>query len=504
MIQTLMDIPAQPATPSWQVRQLSLCQLIRGLGSLSAVLGLCVSSIAGEVKPPVPARKPNVILILVDDLGYGDVGCYGSKVNRTPAIDKLAAEGLKFTSFYVSSGVCSPSRSSLMTGCYPLRIGMHESSRGCYVLVPADERGLNPAETTIPRLLKQQGYATICIGKWHLGDQSPFMPRCYGFDSYFGIPFSNDMGSQVKGQLLNGLPELPLLRDEKVIEAPVDQNGVTSRYTAEAIAFIEKNKDHPFFLYLPHMQVHLPLHSGDKYRGKSANAAYGDSVEEMDGSTGEIMATVKRLGLDDNTLVIFTSDNGSYHPGSNLPLSGGKATTMEGGMREPCIMRWPGKIPAGSTTDEVAATIDLLPTLARLTGASLPPDRPIDGREITDLILCRPGARSPHTEGYFYYFMSQLQAVRVGNWKLRLPLDPEIGGWTGQPKGQSEARLYDLNADIGEKSNVAADHPDVVAKLTALADKARQEIGDYKVKGRGQREPGHVDHPNLIRMGLAE
>ena len=314
MIQTLMDIPAQPATPSWQVRQLSLCQLIRGLGSLSAVLGLCVSSIAGEVKPPVPARKPNVILILVDDLGYGDVGCYGSKVNRTPAIDKLAAEGLKFTSFYVSSGVCSPSRSSLMTGCYPLRIGMHESSRGCYVLVPADERGLNPAETTIPRLLKQQGYATICIGKWHLGDQSPFMPRCYGFDSYFGIPFSNDMGSQVKGQLLNGLPELPLLRDEKVIEAPVDQNGVTSRYTAEAIAFIEKNKAHPFFLYLPHMQVHLPLHSGDKYRGKSANAAYGDSVEEMDGSTGEIMATVKRLGLDDNTLVIFTSDNGSYHP----------------------------------------------------------------------------------------------------------------------------------------------------------------------------------------------
>ena len=478
--------------------------LVRGLCVFPALLGLCAHLAAADAKPSAPSAKPNVILILVDDLGYGDVGCYGSKVNRTPAIDKLAAEGLKFTSFYVSSGVCSPSRSSLMTGCYPLRIGMHESSRGVYVLVPADERGLNPAEMTIPRMLKDQGYATICIGKWHLGDQPPFMPRCYGFDSYFGIPFSNDMGSQVKGQTQGGLPELPLLRNEKVIEAPVDQNGITARYTAEAISFIEKNKDHPFFLYLPHMQVHLPLHSGDNFRGKSGNGPYGDSVAETDWSTGEIMATLKRLALDDKTLVILTSDNGSYHPGSNLPLSGGKATTMEGGMREPCIMRWPGKIPAGSTTDEVTATIDLLPTLARLTGGSLPASRPIDGKDITDIILCKPGAKSPHTDGYFYYFMSQLQAVRLGNWKLRLPLDPEISGFTGKPIDKSEVRLFDLNADIAEKSNVAADHPDIVAKLTALADKARQEIGDYKIKGRGQREPGHVDHPQLLRLGLTE
>ena len=499
-----MNASANPAdSPRPPHRHASFTPWWGGLGMLAVMFGLGLHAAAAGMHPPLE-RKPNVILILVDDLGYGDVGCYGSKVNRTPAIDKLAEEGLKFTSFYVSSGVCSPSRSSLMTGCYPLRIGMHVSSRGCYVLVPGDERGLNPAEMTIPRMLKQQGYATICIGKWHLGDQTPFLPRCYGFDSYFGIPFSNDMGSQVKGKMQGGLPELPLLRNERVIEAPVDQNGITARYTAEAVSFIEKNKDRPFFLYLPHMQVHLPLHSGDKYRGKSANAAYGDSVEEMDGSTGEIMATVKRLGLDARTLVIFTSDNGSYHPGSNLPLSGGKATTMEGGMREPCIMRWPGKIHPGTTTDEVAATIDLLPTLARLTATSLPADRPIDGKDITALMFGEPAAKSPHTEGYFYYFMDQLQAVRLGKWKLRLPLDPEISGFTGKPKGTSEARLYDLDTDIGEKSNVIADHPDVVARLTTLADKARQEIGDSHVKGRGQREPGHFDHPILLRLGLTE
>ncbi|MEI6605368.1 MAG: sulfatase [Verrucomicrobiota bacterium] len=501
----MLDIPTQSALTSRQFRHHDRpAGWLLGLHILSATLGLCLYSNAGDVPPPAAVRKPNVILILVDDLGYGDLGCYGSTKNRTPAVDKLASEGLMLTSFYVSSGVCSPSRSSLMSGCYPLRIGMHVSSKGCYVLVPGDERGLNPAEMTLPRMLKQQDYATICIGKWHLGDQAPFMPRCYGFDSYFGIPFSNDMGSEVKGELKGGLPELPLLRNETVIEAPVDQNGITARYTAEAIAFIEKNKDRPFFLYLPHMQVHLPLRSGERYRGKSAAGAYTDSVEEMDGSTGEIMATLKKLGLDNNTLVIFTSDNGSYHPGSNLPLSGGKATTMEGGMREPCIMRWPGHIPAGSTCDEVAATIDLLPTLAHLTGATLPTDRAIDGKDISDLMQCKPGARSPHTEGYFYYFMSQLQAVRLNQWKLRLSLDPEISGFTGQPKGKSELRLYDLMADPGEKINLAADHSAIVAQLTALAATARQEIGDYQVKGRGQREPGHFANPQIIRMTPAD
>ncbi len=444
--------------------------------------------------------KPNIIVIFADDLGYGDLGCYGSTKNRTPALDRMAREGMKLTSFYVTSGVCSPSRASLMTGCYPLRVGLHESSRGCYVLVPGDHRGLNPAEMTLPRLLKQQGYATMIIGKWHLGDQPPFLPRHYGFDEYFGIPFSNDMGSEVKEQERNGLPELPLMRNDTVIEAPVDQNGITGGYTEEAIAFIERNQDKPFFLYLPHMQVHGPLRCGDRFRGKSGNGPYGDSVEEMDASTGEIMQALKRLKLEENTLVVFTSDNGAIRRCSNLPLSGGKATTLEGGMRVPCIVRWPGKVPAGSLCDEVASTIDLLPTLACLAGGAVPPDRAIDGKDITDLLLAKPGAKSPHTEGFCYYFMSQLQAIRLGKWRLRLPLNPEIGGWTGQPKGTSEARLYDLDTDIGETQNIAAGHPDVVAKLTALADRARKEIGDYKVKGSGQREPGHVASPKLLRM----
>ena len=443
------------------------------------------------------ARKPNFVIIFFDDMGYGDLGCYGSKVNRTPAIDRMCREGTKFTSFYVTSGVWSPSRSSLMTGCYPLRVGIHESSRGCFVLVPGDKRGLNPKEITVARLLKDQGYATACIGKWHLGDQPVFFPTRFGFDYYYGIPFSNDMGGEAD-KPRNNLPPLPLMRNETVIDAPVDQRTVEKKYTAEAVKFIEANKDKPFFLYLPHMHVHLPYRPGPEFAGKSGNNEYGDMVEELDWSTGEILKTIKRLRLDDSTLVILTSDNGAIRRGSNAPLSGGKATTMEGGMREPCVMRWPGKVPAGAVCDEVCSTIDLLPTLARLAGTHEPTDRIIDGKDIKDLIFGVPAAKSPHTEGFFYYFMSQLQAVRLGKWKLRLPLTPEIAGWTGQPKENTEARLYDLEADIGEKNNVASEHPDVVAKLTALVEKARNDIGDYKHKGAGAREPGYVEHPVFI------
>ena len=480
-----------------------------GAGAVGAVFAGCGGGQGADNKVKAaglgaagasPARKPNFIFIFVDDLGYGDVGCFGSTKNRTPAVDAMAAEGTKFTSFYVTSGVCSPSRSSLMTGCYPLRIGMHESSKGCFVLVPEDKRGLNPSEITVAQVLKGQGYATACIGKWHLGDQPVFFPRRFGFDYYFGIPFSNDMGSETDQDKKGGTPPLPLMRNETVIEAPVDQAGLTKRYTAEAIAFIAKNKDKPFLLYLPHMHVHRPLRPGEQFAGKSANGAYGDTVEEVDFSTGEILRAVKKLGLDENTLVIFTSDNGACRPGSNAPLAGGKATTMEGGMRVPCVMRWPGKVPAGAVCDEVTSTIDVLPTLAGLAGASAPTDRAIDGKDIAGLILGKPGAKSPHTEGFYYYFMSQLQAIRLGKWKLRLGLDPEIAKWMGTPQGKTEARLYDLEADIGETSNVAADHPDVVAKLTALAEKAREDIGDYKRKGAGQREPGYVENPVLIRM----
>jgi arylsulfatase A-like enzyme len=331
-----------------------------------------------------------------------------------------------------------------------------------------------------------------------LGDQPEFFPRNYGFDYYYGIPFSNDMGGEPDRPRKN-LPPLPLMRNEEIIEAPVDQRTVTKKYTAEAVRFIEDNKDKPFLLYLPHMHVHLPYRPGADFAGTSDNEAYGDMVAELDWSTGQVLKAIQRLGLDENTLVIFTSDNGAMRHGSNAPLSGGKASTMEGGMRVPCVMRWPGKVPAGKTCDEVCSTLDVLPTLAKLAGTKPPADRVIDGKDIADLMFCKPGAASPHTEGFFYYFMSQLQAVRLGKWKLRLPLTPEIGKWMGVPQGDTEARLYDLEADIGEKNNVAAKHPDVVAKLAALAEKARADIGDYQRQGTGAREPGHVEKPVFLR-----
>ena len=474
-----------------------------GTGAAGALTAGCTHD-GAETRQPAPVgspaesggRKPNLIVIFVDDLGYGDIGCFGSTVNRTPAVDRMAREGMKLTSFYVSSGVCSPSRASLMTGCYPLRVGMHESEKDCFVLVPRDKRGLNPAETTVAQMLKGQGYATACIGKWHLGDQPPFFPTRRGFDYYYGIPFSNDMGSKEKGTLKDGLPPLPVMRNEQVIDAPVDQHTITVRYTEEAVAFIRKNVARPFFLYLPHTMVHRPLHSSERFEGKSENGKYGDAVEEVDWSTGEILAELKKLGLDEDTLVIFTSDNGACRPGSNAPLRGGKATIFEGGMRVPCVMRWPGKVPTGAVCDEVTATIDLLPTFARLAGGS-PPKKPIDGKDITDILLGGPGAKSPH-KAYYYYFMSQLQAVRAGKWKLHLALDPKIGKWMGTPQGPCEAELYDLDADIGETTDVAAENPDVVEQLAALAEIARKDIGDYKTPGAGQRQPGFVETPQFL------
>ena len=364
------------------------------------------------------AESPNFIIIFCDDLGYGDIGCFGSTQHRTPNIDKMAAEGMRFTSFYVTSGVCTPSRSSLMTGCYPRRVNMHQSAGGEWVLFPVAKKGLNPDEISIAEVLKGQGYATACVGKWHLGDQPQFLPTTQGFDYYFGIPYSNDMGSKQRKQN----PPLPLLRNEKVIEAPVDQTTLTKRYTEEVIKFITANKDKPFFVYLPHTMPHNPVHSSDAFRGKSANKGYGDCVEEIDWSTGQILDTLKRLSIDENTLVVFTSDNGaaSRWGGSNLPLSGWKGSTMEGGMREPCVIRWPGKIPAGKSCDELACTMDLLPTFAKLAGTKPPADRIIDGKDIQPLMRGKKDAKSPH-EAFYYYYMTQLHAVRAR------PSDPENG-----------------------------------------------------------------------------
>ncbi|HUT12670.1 MAG TPA: sulfatase, partial [Thermoguttaceae bacterium] len=359
---------------------------------LFALMTMATASLSFAVS--ADDRPPNFVIIYCDDLGYGDIGPFGSEKHRTPNLDRMAAEGRRFTDFYVTSGVCSPSRSSLMTGCYPKRVGLHQNETGRGVLFPGNHRGLNPEEITIAEVLKARGYATAVVGKWHLGDQPEFLPTRQGFDSYFGIPYSNDMGHW-KPQWQ--YPALPLMRDEKVIETEPDQSQLTPRYTAEAIEFITAHKDEPFFLYLPHTFPHVPLYASERFKGKSANGPFGDAVEEIDWSTGEILGAIEQLGIDSRTLVIFTSDNGAQNGpgGSNAPLRGFKGSTWEGGMREPCIMRWPGKIPAGTTCRELAGTLDLMPTLAKLAGTSAPADRIIDGKDIRPLLFGEEGARSP-------------------------------------------------------------------------------------------------------------
>jgi arylsulfatase A-like enzyme len=462
-----------------------------GAGFVSFSLAGCLSSTRS-----ISCRGlPNFIIIFCDDMGYGDIGCFGSKKHRTPNVDRMAREGMRFTSFYVSSGVCSPSRASLMTGCYPRRINMHENETQKCVLFPVGKKGLNPDEITIAEILRKRGYATACIGKWHLGDQPEFLPRRQGFDYFYGIPYSNDMG--IKDNWPKN-PALPLMRNEKVIEAPADQNTLTRRYTEEAIKFITESKDKPFFLYLPHTMPHYPVHAGKKFRGKSANNIYGDAVEEIDYSTGEILAVLARLGLDKQTLVVFTSDNGAdnRYGGSNLPLYEWKGTTFEGGMRMPCVMRWPEKIPAGRTCNELASTMDLLPTLARLAGTKEPTDRVIDGKDIWPLMTGQKWAKSPY-EAFYYYQIDQLQAVRSGKWKLHLPLRPKKRNW-GDPIPDAPLRLYDLETDIGETTDMADRYPEVVSRLLALAEKARDDLGDTGRQGRHQRPAGMVANPRPL------
>jgi len=405
------------------------------------IKSLAVGAVAATLPAcrPTPRRsdKPNFIIIFCDDLGYGDLGCFGSKLHRTPNLDRMAEQGTMFTSFYVTSSVCTPSRASLMTGCYPKRVDMHQDSHGKCVLFPVENKGLNPNEITIAEILKQQGYATCCIGKWHLGDQPPFLPTRHGFDYYFGIPYSNDMGTR-KG---TSNPPLPLMQNEKVIEAPVLQDTLTKRYTEEAIKFIKKNKDRPFFLYLPHTMVHNPLNPGSRFRGRSANGLYGDALEEIDFYTGRIL---------------------------------------------------------GKTCHQIATSMDLLPTFARLAGTQPPTDRIIDGKNIWPLISGQPNAGSPH-EAFYYYQIDQLQAVRSGKWKLHLPLKPKKRHW-GKPITEAPLALYDLENDIAEKNNLAQHHPNVVKRLLALAEKARSDLGDLDRKGENIRPAGWVQNPKPLLL----
>jgi len=453
------------------------------------------SSSPARSQTPGAAAHPNFIVIYCDNLGYGDVGCFGSKLHRTPHIDNLARQGMRFTDFYSTSGVCTPSRASLMTGCYPRRVNMHTGDNGIVVLRPISHKGLNPEEITIAEVLKAQGYTTACIGKWHLGDQPEFLPTRQGFDYFLGIPYSDDMTRQVD----KSWPPLPLMENEKVIDAPVDRNLLTQRYTARAIKFIKENKDHPFFLYLPHAtpgSTKAPF-VGENFQGKSANGPWGDSVEELDWSTGEILKTLNELNLDKRTLIVWTSDNGAPRrnppQGLNLPLKGWGYTTSEGGQRIPCIMRWPGKIPPGTICQEISSTMDLLPTFALLAGTKPPQDRIIDGHDIRPLMFGSKGGKSPY-EAFYYYHIEQLQAVRSGKWKLYLPLKatPQDRRYAAK---SSPARLYDLQADLSETTNLAPEHPEVVQRLLAYAQKARQDLGDLGRPGKNQRPAGFVSSP---------
>ncbi len=441
-----------------------------------AALGLLAPPLPGPLRADAP---PSIVLIFVDDQGYQDLGCYGHPTLKTPNLDRLAREGTRFTDFYSLAPVCSASRAALMTGRYPVRTGITG------VLFPRHDIGLAPEETTIAEVLSGQGYATACVGKWHLGHLPPFLPTSQGFGSYYGVPYSNDM-DPIPGRDRN-LDRLwkargehpwnvPLMRDGTVVERPAVQETLTRRYTREAIGFIGRSRNRPFFLYLAHTMPHVPLYVSEEFYHPDPQRAYQAAIGEIDHSTGEILEALDRWGLAGGTLVIYASDNGPWlgkknHGGSALPLRDGKFSTYEGGMRVPCLMRWPGRIPAGAVNGGIAATFDLLPTFAALSGAPAPEDA--DGRDISALIQGR--GESPHQRLAFYRGAS-LQALREGPWKLHLP--------RGQGGRRTQGALYHLGEDIGETTDLSARHPQ---RAEAMARAARDL--DARLKARA-RAPG--------------
>ena len=463
-------------------------------GRLSWLLLVVLS--CGALSLRAAEGKPNLVLIFADDLGYGDIGPFGSKQNPTPHLDRLAMEGMKFTSFYATP-VCSMSRASLLTGCYNARVSIPG------VLFPGAKIGLHPNEITLAEIVKPQGYATICIGKWHLGHREPFLPTKQGFDEYFGIPYSNDMSiNPVNARFApgcvfrEGMTEakaregalkhtVPLMRGTEVVEYPADQTTLTKRYTQEAVKFIRAHAAEPFFVYLPHTMVHQPLAVSEEFRGKGGNGLFSDVVAELDWSVGQVMQTLAELKLDANTLVIFTSDNGAA-TGSSLPWRGKKGSNFEGGVREPCIMRWPGKIPANTTCNRIAGNIDLLPTFATLAGTEPPKDRVIDGRDLTPLMF---KADAPAVRDTHLYFTAnqELAAIRQGDWKLFVKIPQAAAAKDAPEKGKGKAKagafapvLYDLAKDPGETTDVAAANPELVAKLRAEAAAREKEVKDHR------------------------
>jgi arylsulfatase A-like enzyme len=464
------------------------------------------------------ADKPNVVLIVADDMGYADMGTQGARGFTTPNLDRMAAEGSRFTNYYVAQAVCTASRAALMTGCYPNRIGMY----GAYNHTSKD--GIAADEWLLSEMFKDLGYATAGMGKWHLGTRLAFHPLRHGFDEWLGIPYSND-NSKFHPTSAAEMPPLPFYDGEKVIELDPDQSQFTRRFTERAINFIERNAQRPFFLYMPHVMPHVPIFASERFKGRTSAGLYGDVMEELDWSVGEVLATLKRLGLDERTLVIFTSDNGPFlsygeHAGSAAPLREGKLTTFEGGVRVPCLVRWPGRVPAGRVSSEAFMGIDWLPTLTELVGG-LPSQQKIDGASALATILGQPAARPPH-DVFYFYSGTALQAVRSGPWKLHFPHpyitvagEPGRGGKPSNfgklaPKSITQSgiegiatrhgyrveqiglALYNLDTDPGEQQNVATAHPDIVARLTALSESARRDLGDslLNVTGDGLRAPG--------------
>ncbi len=442
------------------------------------------------------AMQPNIIIIFTDDQGYQDVGCFGSPLIKTPELDRMAKEGRRFTSFYVAAAVCSPSRGALLTGRYPRRIGI----KGVYF--PRSENGMHTSEITLADVLKKEGYATGCVGKWHLGHRPEYLPTSRGFDFYFGVPYSNDKwldpvntppaddivlneGRTLEdyraadGKRAGGNKnKVPLMRGNKCIEWPADQSLLTRRYTTEAVKFIDANNDHPFFLYVAHTMPHIPLFASEKFKGKSERGLYGDVIEEIDWSVGQILGAVRRNGLSKNTIVVFTSDNGPWlrfgkDGGSALPLRDGKGSTYEGGQRVPCIMWWPGQIPADTECKEMATAMDMMPTLSKLAGSAAPADRKIDGHNIWPLMSGEEGAQTPYNAFFF-----GTSAVRVENWKYRK--GPEHGRWAGK-KGVARSKkiveqLFNLETDVGEKENLIAQNPEKAKQFKAMLEAFKIEL----------------------------
>ena len=486
---------------------------IKSLFSLGAASLAVLPSFAQKAASFTPST-PNIILILMDDMGYGDIGRTSANQYETPNLNRFASQGMQFTWYYCPQAVSSASRAGLLTGCYPNRIGISGA------LMPWAQNGINADETTIAEVLKTKGYHTGIIGKWHLGHLPQFLPLQHGFDEYFGLPYSNDMWPvdfdgvpmRLKDTTSNKMkyPALPLIEgNEKVGEVPdlAGQDRLTTQYTERAVRFIEQNKKEHFFLYLPHSMVHIPLGVSDKFRGKSKQGFYGDVMMEVDWSIGEILNALKRNGLEKNTLVIFTSDNGPWlnfgnHAGSTGGLREGKGTSWEGGQRVPCIMRWPGVIPQGEVCNQLASSIDILPTLAAITGADLPKNK-IDGVNILPLMVGDKSA-SPRHDFYYYYEQNSLEAVQRDFWKLVLPhksrtyrnMKPGFDGWPG-PTGTETIKgpeLYDLRRDPGEWYNVATFYPEKVKELEGLAEEARKDLGDNLTNnpGMNRRKAGSV------------